>query len=611
MAAKKSEPLDLMESRPNPYFAIILVLTFGVPVFVLPNLLDNAFNAPKNLLLVLGAALMLFGYALYYLRGRPLPVSTATTPKILLFLIVLNVFSLLYTANYYFTIVAAVLNITCLLIFYFVSLSVDGRKALWLLLIVAGGGVLVSIDTYLQFMGHFLIIKWAYKGIMVMGTIGNSNYLGAYLMFPLYALAALVLLLQGKYRLIPAGLFIFALGAFLFTRARAGWFGLFLSLPVFLLILKKIHGLSLRTYLKAHPQRVLTYAIVLITLSVSLWYAAPERFHIQMGFRNVTRSDTLRLRMAKYYAASFWLFKQNPLFGTGLWSFRNLVYTAQAEINQVDKDYFKDYPEPKPRRVHTDYLEILNDGGLLAAAALLVFLLVVMRHGWLVIRDETVATPDRVMAATGFCGVIAVMLNAVFFFPFRINSTMFMTVLMMGMMEGLYLRNSALISPFAGWRTGIWPISVLLVALVLSGAVWFTGIKPFLGEVEHFKYKKALGQGNAKAAEKHILKALDYDPHNTAYLLYTSQLYMNALNDFGRARDYIEMAITDYNGDITRWSIYFIKGLLKFQMGNLFDARAAFEKSLYFNPTFEPAEQKLAEVEKVIKDHDRVLIKLR
>jgi tetratricopeptide (TPR) repeat protein len=146
---------------------------------------------------------------------------------------------------------------------------------------------------------------------------------------------------------------------------------------------------------------------------------------------------------------------------------------------------------------------------------------------------------------------------------------------------------------------------------VIAGAVWFAGMKPFLGEVEHFKYKQALSQGKVKEAEKHILKALAYDPHNTAYLLYTSQLYMNALKDFGKARDYIEMAIIDFNGDITRWSVYFIKGLLKFQMGNLFDAQAAFEKARYYNPTFKPAEQKLAEVKKVIKEHDQVLIKIR
>ncbi|MBW1864027.1 MAG: hypothetical protein JRJ02_16980 [Deltaproteobacteria bacterium] len=46
-------------------------------------------------------------------------------------------------------------------------------------------------------------------------------------------------------------------------------------------------------------------------------------------------------------------------------------------------------------------------------------------------------------------------------------------------------------------------------------------------------------------------------------------------------------------------------------MGNLFDARSAFEKSLYYNPTFALAKQKLDEVNKVIKDHDRVLIKFR
>ncbi len=129
--------------------------------------------------------------------------------------------------------------------------------------------------------------------------------------------------------------------------------------------------------------------------------------------------------------------------------------------------------------------------------------------------------------------------------------------------------------------------------------------------MEHFQYKKSLGQGKAKEAEKFILKAIKYDPHNSAYCLYASQLYMNVLKDFGKARDFIERAIIDYNGDITGWSIHFIKGLLKFQMGNLFDAKAAFEKSLYYNPTFEIARQKLNEVNKVIKDHDRVLIKFR
>lgn len=592
------------------YVVIIFVLTLVVPVLVLPMVVDNAFNTPKTLLMLMGVSIMVGIYSFQFFSGKTILKSKASTPKILLFLILLNFFSFFYTDNYYFTIIAAMMNVTCLLFFCFVSLHIDGKKGFWVIVAIVFSGLLVSFETYLQFFGRFILFKWAHPGMMVMGTIGNSNYLGAYLVFPLFATAGLIFLLKGKLRLIPLGVFIFMLGAFLFTRARAGWFGFFFSLPIFLLILKNIYKLSIWEHLKANPRQVITYGVALLSVLVSLWYIAPQRLHIMMGFRNVTDSKTLKLRMQKYYQASRWLFMQNPLFGTGLWSFRNMVYEAQAEINNVDKDYFVNYPEPKPRRVHNDYLEILNDGGLLAALALLLYLFVVMRHGWRIIRDEKVDFQDRIITATAFCSVIAVMLAAFFFFPFRINSTMFMTVLMMGLMEGIYLSHYGLVSISETKKSEMRFLFIPMVFL-LVGAVWFTGIKPFIGEMEHFKYKKALALGKAEEAERFIKKAIDYDPHNSAYCLYASQLYMNVLKDFGKARDFIERAIIDFNGDITRWSIFFIKGLLKFQTGSLYEAQAAFEKSLYYNPTFEIARQKLEEVKKVIKDHDRVLIKFR
>jgi len=50
--------------------------------------------------------------------------------------------------------------------------------------------------------------------------------------------------------------------------------------------------------------------------------------------------------------------------------------------------------------------------------------------------------------------------------------------------------------------------------------------------MEHFRYKKALARGQAKEAETSILKAIEYDPHNSAYCLYASQLYTNVLKEF-------------------------------------------------------------------------------
>jgi O-antigen ligase len=605
-----------MESRFNVFSAILLILAFVVPILVLPMVLDNAFNTPKTTLALIGASLMAAVYACRLLRGREILVSRASTPKVLLVLIALNAFSFFYTANPYYTTHAAMMNLTALALFYFASLYVTTGGAFLILVAVAASGVLVSIETYLQFLSIFMIFKWAHPGIMVMGTIGNSNYLGAYLIFPLFALAGLVFLLKGRLRLVPLILFVFVLGALLFTRARAGWFGFFISLVVFLVLMKRVYGIHLFGYLRAHALQSATWGFVSLSILVSLWYIAPQRFHVMMDFGNVTNSLTLKLRMQKYGKASLWLFKQNPLFGTGLWSYRNQVFEAQAQINQAQikegkPGFFKDYPEPKPESVHNEYLEVLNDGGIVAASVILLFLILLFSHAWKVIGDDRIDLRARIMTVTTTSSVVAILLAAFFFFPFRINSTLFMTGLMMGLVEAFYLRSRKLVSPASLPRSDARVVMIPLVILLLAGIVWFKGIRPFKAEMEHFKYKKALAQGSAKDAEKYLLQAIAWDPHNTVYNFYASQIYMNLLKDFGKASDYIERATHDYNGDIIRWSLYFVKGLLKYQAGSLFEAQAAFEKALYYNPEFVEAAQKLEEVKKVIQEHDKVLIKFR
>jgi O-antigen ligase len=605
-----------MESRFNPFSGIILILAFVIPILVLPMVLDNAFNTPKTTLAIMGAALMIGLYICRLLRGLETPVSGASTAKVMLVLVLLNGFSFFYTANPYYTVHAAVMNLTALALFYFASLYVNTGGAFLILVAVAASGILVSIETYLQFLDIFLIFKWAHPGIMVMGTIGNSNYLGAYLIFPLFALASLFFLSKGRWRLVTVVLFVFVLGALLFTRARAGWFGFFISFFVFLFLMKKVHGLYLLGFLKSHKLQVAAWSFVSLSILVSLWYIAPQRFHSMMGFQNVTNSMTLRLRMEKYGMASLWLFKQNPLFGTGLWSYRNQVFEAQAQINEDQiknrkPGFFIDYPEPKPESVHNEYLEVLNDGGLVAAAVIVTFLIILFSHAWKVIGDEKVDLKIRIMTVSTTSSVIAILLAAFFFFPFRINSTLFMTGLTMGLTEGFYLRSRGLISSIHIQKSDARVVMVPLVILLLAGVVWFKGIHPFKAEVEHFKYKKALGQGNPVDAEKYLLNAIEWDPHNTVYNFYASQIYMNVLKDFGKASDFIEKSTHDYNGDIIRWSQYFVKGLLKFQAGSLYEAQAAFEKALYYNPEFPEARKKLEEVRKVIQEHDKVLIKFR
>jgi len=124
-------------------------------------------------------------------------------------------------------------------------------------------------------------------------------------------------------------------------------------------------------------------------------------------------------------------------------------------------------------------------------------------------------------------------------------------------------------------------------------------------------YKKAMAMGMFKEAEKHIVKALEYDPDNTLYCLYAAQLYMGPSKDLAKARDLLERAVHLFNGDATKWSLYYLKGQLAFQTGAIMESKAALEKSLQYNPLYTEAKQKLDEVNKVIQEHDRVMIKFK
>ena len=594
-----------MESGFNFYSVIILVMTLLVPIIVMPFVIENAFNSPKSLVMVVGGSLMIWVYCLFFLNGSTVLRAKTFTHKIVLLLIIINLFSFLYTKNPYYTRIAATLNTSCLLLFYFVSLYIDERRAFILIITSALSGLIVSLIVWLQFFDIYILFKGASTGPMIIGTLGNSNYLGAYLIFPLWIGAGLLFLMKGKYRFVPGGLLFFFSWALIFTRARSSWIGFILVLPLFIYFLRRItHSVWLRF------SRIIIYLISAVLFITLIWHFAPDRYkHDRVAFSKVFDISSLSYRLSGYIPPSIELWKQSPLFGTGLWSYRNMVYGAQARINERTGDFFNDYPDPRPRRVHNEYLEILNDGGLVAAVSLLLFLVVVLVHGWDIIKRDEIEIRDRVVTAACFCSIISIMLTALFFFPFRVNSTMFMTALIMGVIEGLYLRSRGLISGVKGRGSGVGRMIVVLLFLLMIGLIWYTCIRPFRGEMEHMRYKVSLARGDIEGAERHLLKAIDYDPHNSAYLLYASRLYFNPLRDYGKADEFVERAIGDFDGDVTLWSAYFIKGLIKFRTGSLIEARSAFERSLYFNTGFEPARLELTKVNKIIEEHGSITIR--
>lgn len=609
-AASSPDSKNLNE-RIDVFNIIILAIAFISPIIVLPYVVENVFNTPKNVVMLSGVLILIGIYTCRLFTGRPVFICINPTFYSFILLILLNLFSFIYTENMYFTLKAALLNITCLFVFYFVSMNIKNKMPLLLISISAFSGLLVALITWFQFFNHYLLIRWAEPDSMVMGTIGNSNFLGAYLIFPLFAMTCLIFLFNGWYRIFPAIFTVFILMAFLFSRARAGWFGFFISLPIFLFFVKKIYAFSLMGYLKQNTKKAASVFCIFILLIITLVLMMPDKFHNLMNVEKVTNPKTLMLRMNKYIPPSIWLIKESPLFGYGLWSYRSMVYKAQAEINRVNPGYFKNYPNPKPRRVHNEYLEILNDGGIVAAICLVFFLIIIMSHGYGVIRDENAPEMERIITSMCFSSIIAVMLASFFFFSFRLNTTMLMTVMMLGIMEGIYLRKNRIIKKVRFATTGHMSVLFFITLMVLAGILWFGGIRPLRAEMEHFRYKTSMARNDVKSAEIHILKAIELDPHNSEYLLSAAQFYFNLKRDFIKAGEYAERSIIDFNGDVTLYSAYYFKGLIKYRMGIILEAKEAFEKALYYNPTLEEAGEMLSKINEVLKKHDSVTIKLR
>lgn len=608
---KKNKEIDSaqeIKSQIDPFIVTLLALSALVPVIIAPHLLDNIYNLPKTLLMMFGAFLMISIYCIRFLLNHPVQYPKTTTSVWLILIIILNFISFFYTQNYYYTKVAVLMNICALLIFYFASLYTDSKKTVWILSAIALGGMIVSIVAWLQYYNSPWLPPWLKPGTKTTGLIGNSNYLGAYLLFPLLALSGLIFLLKDKKRFIIAGLILFTFVALLFSKARAAWLALFIAFPVLIIFIKQIYHFSIKNYIKKNPKRIFISFVATLCLFSVLWLVMPKRFYQDIKSR---KNISTLVQRSQFFSASLELLKENPFFGTGLWSYRNGVYRAQAKILKANPDFFRGKRVNKPKRVHNEYLETLNDGGIVAAVILLFFVLIIMRHGLKVIRDQNADTHTRIVASIAFSMIIAIMVNAIFFFPFRINTTLFLTALTLGLLEGIYLSHYNLYSKTPSRNISCAPVLVCLIILMLISVFWFRGIRPFKAEMAFFNYKKATYFKNIKKAETHILKAISYDPGNTYYHINAAMMYMNNFRNYQKANELIEESLINFIGDNTLWGVYYTKGIVKFQMGSLFEARDAFQNSLYYNPLDKKTIQQLERLEEIFKKHDKICIKLK
>jgi hypothetical protein len=225
------------------------------------------------------------------------------------------------------------MNVASLCFFYFVSLSIHFREARRVFAIIACSGLVVAMLALLQSAGHFVFFELLDPTGQVASTIGNANSLGAYLIFPVTVLTGAAFLWPPKWRGVACIFLVVTVAGLIVSTARASWIGVGVAASVLTFLLFKIHHFSFRQFFLQSPRRVLYYLIALVIICGSTWSIVPDGWHPNLTVESLTDQTSLNFRK-KFWQASWhlWL-DRNPLLGTGLGSFRNLVYDAQAEIN--------------------------------------------------------------------------------------------------------------------------------------------------------------------------------------------------------------------------------------------------------------------------------------
>jgi len=317
------------------------------------------------------------------------------TNKYLFFLGLLTLLNPLWAINPYYCHKAVIINLSCFFIFWLISKHPEWVKPI--LVVIVLSGVVVSVETLVESTGKTWFFP-KYNGIN--STLGNSNFLGAYLLFPIFACLALP-----QFYLLLLGVFLPAL---YFTGCRASCLGFAVGIAI----------LALRACPKNRLRLSIWGAVSILTVIVGLTVYRPDTLD----------PESLQYRL-KYWQAALEIIEKNPIAGIGFSGYRSAVYEAQGEILRKNPGWMQEYDQ-KPRRAHSLYLEAVVDGGLIWAVALFGF------FGWVLVKKHSM----RMLPV--WCGVIAVLVDGVFFFPAKIIVTWLYLWVFLGVLNADINQNS-------------------------------------------------------------------------------------------------------------------------------------------------------------------------
>ena len=293
-----------------------------------------------------------------------------------------------------------------------------------------------------------------------------------------------------------------------------------------------------------------------------------------MIHRALTAKDRLN-----YWKLGFLQYDRSPIWGIGFDVMKTKVPYLQRELNEKTKGKFLDpenYEDPKPRKMHNDYLQMILDTGFVG---FFLFLSIITASIYVGATSGTDLTLYKTLA------LCAILINGLFFHTLYVITLNPITwYLICSILKSQSATMTFEMNPYL-WMDYRW-VGLMIALYTVRHQIY-----------DYFSYKYL---GTEIADEKLLLKCLRLNP-NSSRMLNQACRYYNAKLRFDKSVNCLHQAIQHYDGDRTIWSIWTNLGSTYFFAGSLVLSLKAHKEALSLMPRFQPAQANVMAVEGELK----------
>lgn len=417
------------------------------------------------------------------------------------------------------------------------------------------------------------------------GMLGNQNVLGDYLvvLIPVALAAAFGKL---SWKTVPyAGAALLGTAALLVSLTRGAWVGTLLA-GVLVGAVGLAYGWS--QVLKLGRKTLIGIGLVGVLGGGGLLVAA-ETLDMGLG-RVITKiqttnsaNRTVQQRLNAWDVAAL-MAKDQPVFGQGIGTYKIKYFSFLAQK-------YSDRPVPDMMQhryvqAHNDLIQLAAETGYVGFAlgigTLLAFAIGLLRFLWL----RTLAGPDAVLVLGGLAGMTAMVLSAIFGFPFHIAASSLAFVAVGGLITAPWLAHRQAESPWEAPAET--PPARLLSRVVLPVAIGCFSLALVVGFYRPYQADILVKQGmelyqrqQIPQARAVLEQAISLDAERGDARMMLGIIY-TAYQEFPQSVQMLNQALRSYD-DVT---LHFYLGRVYEILGQLPLAKQHYERAThYFPPT--------------------------